>query len=299
MMSEEWQNPLEAKEETPKVEVEVTPPKAPKQEDDSSDAVSERVQKRINQLTRRWKTEADARTKEMQLYEAERNDLKKQLQEARKSTVEAISTGADNYEKQLQDKLKLSKQQFENAYDTGDKSSLSEAQLAISEATAELKLLQITRAKQPKMEERGEVRPQQAPPPRQAQYHPKAVAWADKNKSWFGQDQIATASALAVDQALQQEGWDPTSDEYYEEVGERMKKRFPEYFEDKGEEPEVQKKQVRSVVQGGSRSPGGVQKVKLSENELRKAKLFGLTPEQFAAQKLKTDAAAGDYTQIL
>ena len=41
--------------------------------------------------------------------------------------------------------------------------------------------------------------------------------WADNNK-WFGDDEVSTAAALAIDQKLKGEGFDPNTKEFYNEI---------------------------------------------------------------------------------
>jgi GH15 family glucan-1,4-alpha-glucosidase len=59
---------------------------------------------------------------------------------------------------------------------------------------------------------------------------PKAQQWAGKN-TWFGQDEAMTYTAFSLHQKLtEEEGYDPQSDEYYEEIDRRIKVEFPHKF---------------------------------------------------------------------
>ena len=57
---------------------------------------------------------------------------------------------------------------------------------------------------------------------------PLALQWAARNP-WFGTDPEMTYYAYEVhDQLIEQEGLDPNSAEYYEQIGLRVQQQFPE-----------------------------------------------------------------------
>lgn len=59
---------------------------------------------------------------------------------------------------------------------------------------------------------------------------PMALQWAARNP-WFGTDSEMTYYAYEVhDQLIEQEGVDPNSAEYYEQIGFRVEQRFPERY---------------------------------------------------------------------
>jgi hypothetical protein len=129
----------------------------------------------------------------------------------------------------------------------------------------------------------------------QQEFDPVAVEWSKKpDNNWFGQDQIMTASALAIDLQLKQEGYDPSSSEFYEEVDSRMKVNFPHKF---GEgQP---KKAPRQVVAGGSRTPptSKSKKVTLTQEDVSLARKWNIPLEKYAAEKRKAETS-GEYTNI-
>ena len=103
-----------------------------------------------------------------------------------------------------------------------------------------------------------------------------------------------TAYAFGVHQKMvTQEGIDPESDEYYEELDKRVQTKFPEYF------GEVESGSADVSVSSTSRSPSVVvapssrnngakpRKVRLSRTQLALAKRLGLTAEQYANQLIK------------
>ena len=54
----------------------------------------------------------------------------------------------------------------------------------------------------------------------------KATDWAAAN-DWFNTDRVMTAVALEVDSQVQEEGFDPADDDYYQEIDRRMANQFP------------------------------------------------------------------------
>ena len=118
--------------------------------------------------------------------------------------------------------------------------------------------------------------PQQAQP---RQPDPRAEQWAEENK-WFGQDEAMTFTALAHHKKLLKEGFDPKSDDYYEEINDYMKNQFPNKFNQK----EEVKEKAPQTVAGTSRTSktSGSKKVKLTPSQVAIAKKLGLTLEQYA-----------------
>jgi hypothetical protein len=111
-----------------------------------------------------------------------------------------------------------------------------------------------------------------------------AEEWRTDN-SWFGSDDEMTASALGYHSKLVKEGVDPKSDEYYEKVNARMRKLFPENFdEDYGEEPEKPaSRKATNVVAPATRSTAP-KKVRLTESQVAIAKKLGVPLADYAKQ---------------
>jgi hypothetical protein len=120
---------------------------------------------------------------------------------------------------------------------------------------------------------------QQPQQPVQKKPDPRAEQWAEENK-WFGQDEAMTFTALAHHKKLLREGYDPKSDEYYEEINSYIRDQFPNKFEQK----EQVKEKAPQTVAGTSRTSktSGSRKVKLTPSQVAIAKKLGLTLEQYA-----------------
>jgi hypothetical protein len=143
------------------------------------------------------------------------------------------------------------------------------------------------RAKQPEIQEQvvdvdkeiqSRLQPQQQV---RVQADPKAQQWAKKN-SWFGSDVAMTTSAFAFHrQLVEQEGYDPTSDDYYAEVDKRMAEAFPHKL------GKTQQNMVNEVVAGSSRGSTTARtrsrrKVQLTPSQVAIAKRLGVPLEEYA-----------------
>jgi len=114
---------------------------------------------------------------------------------------------------------------------------------------------------------------------------PKAEAWVEENSSWFHVDDEMTAYAMGLHQKLVKSGVDPRTDEYYETIDARMRKVFPEEFDDVVEQPEPQesRKQSANVVAPATRSTAP-NKVKLTKTQVALANRLGVPLEEYARQ---------------
>ena len=128
------------------------------------------------------------------------------------------------------------------------------------------------------------MRPATQPaPPTQTPPDKRAVEWAEKN-SWFGEDQIMTYAAYGLHQQLtEQEGFDPRSDEYYEEIDLRIKKEFPHRFKDsKIGENSSNLKPVQAVASANRSTKTGRRTVRLTPSQVAIAKKLGVPLEEYA-----------------
>ena len=105
-------------------------------------------------------------------------------------------------------------------------------------------------------------------------------AWVEKNE-WFGQDEVMTMGAMAINNQLEAEGFDVGSEEYYTEVDRRMRKRFPQEFT----ESSVKSKPQQKVASAGrvAGNPGSNKRqVKLSPSEVQMAKRLNVPLGEYA-----------------
>jgi hypothetical protein len=274
---------VQAKEEEVENKVEVAP--------ELEGVETKGAQKRIRQLVKQRKERDEQLAQLIQQNEQLSNRLN--TSEHQFNTVNKLSLDAS--EKQITDKLELARNVYKTAHEEGDSSKILQAQEFLNEAQNDLKSLSAT--KQQYVQQPHYQPPMPTP-------DPKAEEWAASN-DWFGQDQIMTVSALAIDGQLKEEGYNPTDAEYYSEIDRRLKETFPHKFvtQNAANGGEIRRQDNTSspaqVVAGASRSsPGSSKKVKLSKEDIRLAGKWNLSLEKYAQEKLKADKADGGYTTI-
>ncbi len=246
-MTEEITVESEATEETFEVEQE----ESPKKEDSGA-------QKRIKQLVRQRN---EARETQNALA-SEVENLRNQLGSLMEHTKAAENANLNSDEQLLGDKVNLAKRNFEEAFESGNKSAMIDAQEAMTDASTDLKILKVRKA------------------------------YICLLYTWFGSDKVMTAAAYAIDGEIRDDGIDPVQqpDRYYEEVDRRIRKEFPHKFDSAPSN-------AAQVVAGQSRAPATGKKVKLSQVEAATAKKLGIPLDKYAAEKAKM-AGSDDYTVI-
>jgi hypothetical protein len=253
------------------------------------------AEKRIRQLVKQRK-EREEQVVSLQIQNEELN--KKLL--GKENEVQSMGKRTlDMSEKQLTDKIALAKEVYLEAFDEGEKEKLLNAQEMLNEAQGDLRAVNNAKARYAQQAQQAVEQPvvpqQQAP---QAVSDPKAEQWASDN-DWFGKDNVMTAAALAIDAELKNEGYDPSDNDFYQEIDNRIKTSFPHKFEEDKERVQETTSSPAQVVSGSSRSsPSSRKKIKLSQEDLRLAQKWNIPLETYAAQKLKVHQADGDYTDI-
>ena len=280
---------------------------APPQEEDKPEELegikTKGAEKRIRQLVRQRKE----RDEQISKLIAQNESLVNNLQQRENSFNEVSKLNLDASEKQLTDKVTLARNAYMEAFESGEKEKLLQAQEMLNEAQVDLKHLNLTKAQMEDVAEQPE--PVQQPEQQVATQptpDPKAEEWAAQN-DWFGKDKILTVSALTIDQELKSEGFNPDDDEFYHEVDRRLSEAFPHKF--KASEVAVESNENRvqeatstpaQVVGSSSRSApnSSKSKIKLTKEDVRLANKWNIPLETYAAQKLKVAEADGEYTEI-
>ena len=272
-------------------------PSAPPEEvtDDELDNYSDKVKKRIQHFSKGYHDER--RAKEQALREREEleryaRSLIDENQKLKGSVDKGHNALLESAKKQIQGELLAAKQKYREAYESGDTDAIISAQEGLN--GVQIRLDKVNnyrpRADQPAsgalQTPTNNVKQQQMPSvsPQQVTRDEKAEAWRDNN-SWFGSDDEMTAYALGYHSKIVKEGVDPRSDEYYEKVNARMRKLFPENFdEDIGEDAEPHKpRKASNVVAPATRSTAPI-KVRLTESQIAISKKLGVPLQEYAKQ---------------
>ena len=271
---------------------------APKESAEQSDVqkgelneYSEGVNKRIAKLTRKMR-EAERQKEEAIAY------AQNVQQQATKLKTQNENLGK-NYTSELEQKvtagMAAAKANLKTATEAGDIDAQVDAQRAIAQlAMEEGRLKQIQNLQQERLK-RAPQQPQQIDqvaqqmPTSQDIYQaaqtidPKAEEWSTKN-SWFGTDNAMTYTAFDIHRKLvEEEGFDPTSQEYYSEVDKRIRLEFPHKFDKVVES--TTSAPVQNVASAKRPAAKGRRKtVKLTPSQVAISKRLGVPLEEYAKQ---------------
>ena len=266
--------------------------KEEKKEDELGE-YSEGVKKRIAKLTRKMR-EAE-RQKEEAIAYAQSIAQKNREVETRYKQLD--TNYVSEFENRVQSNLEAAKIKLKNAIDNQDVDGQIAAQTDIARLTMDAARLNQVKAQQPKEQPAETPQPQQqqayanAQNIRQAaqQMDPKAESWAEKNP-WFGTDSAMTYTAFDIHKQLtEDEGYDPSSDEYYKEVDKRIRLEFPNKFATT--ENTTQEKPSQTVASAKRPATTGRRKtVKLTPSQVAIAKRLGVPLEEYAKQLIAKEA---------
>jgi len=249
-------------------------------DDEDLSEYSESVKKRISKLTNRFREEERQRKAALDYAES----IKKQNEDLKARLDKLDNNYVGEFDTRVTAQAEAAKEAYKKALESGDADALYDAQQNISRIAMEeanLKRLKADREEQAKKQETAQVQPQAQP---QAQAQPKpdprAEKWAQDNE-WFGQDQTMTYAAFGIHKTLiEQEGFDPNTEEYYTELDNRIRSEFSHKFSDnrKTNAPRV-------ASAGNTASRSGAKKsrtVKLTPSQIAIAKRLGVPLEEYA-----------------
>ena len=118
---------------------------------------------------------------------------------------------------------------------------------------------------------------------------PMAESWAGKN-TWFGTDRAMTFTAFEIHKDLvDKEGFDPQSDEYYQEIDKRIRVDFGHKFGNT--ETKQTNRAVQSVASANRSSKPGRKTVRLTPSQVVIATKLGVPLEEYAKQLKLTEGA--------
>ena len=249
--------------------------------EDQFEKADSATQKRINRLTKKMR-EAERREAEAVNYakqvQAESEQLKTRMNNLDTNYVNEFSSRVTTQTKQAQDAMA-------RAMEVGDTKAAVEAQQQLTELAIQndraqqAKIQQERYQKQVEAQQQAQVNqpmPQQQPEPKRPD--PKAEQWAVKN-DWFGQDEAMTYAAFGIHKRLvEEEGFDPQSDDYYNELDRRISDEFPHKFEKQSRRP------AQTVASASRQTTGrsGKRQVRLTPSQIAIAKKLGVPLEEYA-----------------
>ena len=233
--------------------------------------------------------------KEAERREKAALDFAKGLQKKFDQTSLKFKETDEQYLKEFDARVDAQREQvkvaLKQAIETNDATQIMEAndkltQLAVEKEKARQELS--NRERQKKDEEQKPTTNNVQAEPQTAgssetptQITPKAKKWAEEN-TWFGTDEVMTNAAITIHNNISQEGIEVDSDEYYNEVNSRLRKYFPESFDDTKDEPKKETPKPVQTVASAGRSQQGRRTVKLTKSQVAIAKRLGVPLEEYA-----------------
>jgi hypothetical protein len=262
-----------------------------KKEDDSQlEDYSKGVQSRIAKLTRKMR---EAERKEAAALEyAAAVENKRKEDQLRFNKVDSDYTA--KFEESVKSGMDMAQTQLASAIEAGDATAQVEANKKIAELAFENAKLKQRKETQP-VEQETPVRlsdggqlpnetPQQMP-----QADPMAEDWAARNR-WFGTDRAMTFTAFEIHKDLvEKEGYDPKSNDYYQEIDKRIRVDFGHKFDTN--ETKQTNRAVQSVASANRSSKPGRKQVRLTSSQVAIAKKLGVPLEEYAKQLKLTEGA--------
>lgn len=265
----------EPKNDVEKPEVEVV------EDDDQFKKAESSTQKRIDRLTKKMRTaerEKEEAFRYAQQVKAESDKLKSRISNLDVSYVQEYGTRVDTQMKEAENSLK-------QAMELGDTSAAVEAQRKVTQLTLENERVNQAKAQQkrqqsvPQQPQQQYVQQPQQPAVKKPD--PKAEDWASKNE-WFGNDEAMTFAAFGIHKKLvEEEGFDATSDEYYDELDNRIRDEFPQKMKSNGAGGKRPAQTVASVSRSATGRSAN-KKVRLTPTQVDMARRLGVPLEEYA-----------------
>jgi hypothetical protein len=248
---------------------------------------SEGVKKRIDKLTSKLR---EAERREQAAIEYAKG-VQSQAQMAQQRAANSDYGRLTEARSRVETQLLTIRQIIKRAREEGDIDTETEAQERLASLAHEQRQLQEVLSQAPEqLAPQQPYVPQQQFQPQQIQQpvqqaprvDPKAEIWAEENP-WFGQDYTMTYAAWGIDKQLREaEGFDGSSEEYYDELNRRIRAQFPQKF---AAQPNRQQRSVQPVAPA-ARSSGvntnARRSVRLSPSQVAIAKKLGVPIEEYA-----------------
>lgn len=255
-----------------------------KSEDELED-YSEKVKKRINTLTRKLR---EAERGQESAYEyAKRIAEENQVLKSRSTSLDK------SYLNEAESRLKSQKAQalaaLKNAHEVADYDKVAKAQEVLAKIAVEENKVSESKVVIEQQEEQQvdyqNYYPNQAPQNQTQQAIVPELVGRDKewveNNEWFGQDEVMTMGAMAINKQLESEGFDLGSEEYYSEVDKRIREEFPQKFNESSVKSKPQQK-VASAGRVAGNASSNKRQVKLSPSEVQMAKRLNVPLDEYA-----------------
>ena len=261
-----------------------------KKDDEQLEDYSKKVQSRIAKLTGKLR-EAQRRENAAIEYAAA-VEKKRQVDQERFKQVDSDYT--KKFEENVKTGMESAERELSSAIEAGDASAQVLANKKIAELAFENAKLKQRKPSEPVEQEvpvqlsDGGRLPEQTPQ-QMPQADPQAEDWASKN-TWFGTDRAMTFTAFEIHKDLvEKEGYDPKSNDYYQEIDKRIRVDFSHKFGNN--ETKQTNRAVQSVASANRSTKPGRKTVRLTSSQVAIANKLGVPLEEYAKQLKLTEGA--------
>ena len=274
---------VEVPQEEKKEEAPVVADSTEESTDDNFDKAETATQKRIDRLTKKMR-EAERQREEALKYaqgvQAESTQLKQRM--------EALDTNyVTEYSTRVESQLSSAEDELAKAMEVGDTKGVVESQRKITRLAIENDRAEQAKMQQEQVAKQREAAPQQPVAPTQQPLREpdaKAKQWAHRN-DWFGNDTAMTMTSFVIHRQLtEEEGFDASEDEYYDEIDKRMRSEFPHKFNGEATETEIDTRPAQTVASAtrSAKRGRGKNTVRLTPSQVAIAKKLGVPLEEYA-----------------
>ena len=254
-------------------EVVTEEPEPEKGEEELQD-YSDKVQKRINTLTRKLR---EAERGQDSAYEyaknlaAENERLKTTAQTLQQTTFDESATRLESQKAQAMASL-------QKAHEVADYEKVAQAQDVLAKIAVQEQKVQEGKIRMEQMQKETPVQQPQATVQQQPMFNSKMQDWIDDGNEWFLNNAVMHESGTQIHEDLVTEGFVVESDEYFAEVNKRIRAKHPEYFNEPAKSKPSQKVASAGRVSGKS----GKKQIRLSPSEVQMAKKLNVPLTEYA-----------------
>jgi hypothetical protein len=261
-------------------ETEEQPQEAAEDSSKEHEEYSDGVKKRIDRLTYKMR-EAERREQAAIEYAKKLKDDNDKLTT---NFSKANTTLVNEAGGRVKSELAEAKRALKAAYEEGDSEAMADAQSVIARLSVQNDRISREQARIEAQEKEAPTQP--APEPAQTvaqpqpQIDPRAEKWANDNE-WFGKDEGMTFTAFSIHRKLiEEEGFDPSTEEYYEEIDNRLRNEFPHKFEE--QKSGSARRPAQTVAPASRNVKSGRKTVRLTQSQVAIAKKLGVPLEEYA-----------------
>ena len=246
---------------------------APEKSEEELVDYSDKVQKRINTLTRKLR---EAERGQDSAYEyaktiaAENERLRTTAQTLQQTTFDESATRLESQKAQAIASL-------QKAHEVADYEKVAQAQDVLAKIAVQEQKVQEGKLRMEQIQQEPVPQPTQQVQ-QQPMFNSKMQSWIDNGNNWFLDNAVMHESGTQIHEDLVTEGFVVESDEYFAEVDKRIRNKHPEYFNET-----VKAKPSQKVASAGRVSgQAGKKQIKLSPSEVQMAKKLNVPLKEYA-----------------